>query len=296
MNAGQPELQDQQAVERADQRADREAHRDRRPRRASPCRGRSRWPSARTSDHASAGARPIVDSSDRSNLPLIRISDSASTSRDSSVCCCSTLIRLAEGQEHRVDEIADDQQRDDHRDQREVAQPGAAGTPRAVQAGPAVSSGLDTDGGLLVHAELPRLMSRSTPSIAATRCGSVQPAGSSACTRREEHDDPVADPQVLDLVGHHQHPGAPPRHGPRLPSSDSRDRTSTPTVGLISTSAFGSLASARAITTFCALPPDRPATGWSGPSVLIARSSMAAPGQRPAPARADETAARPTGR
>jgi hypothetical protein len=44
-------------------------------------------------------------------------------------------------------------------------------------------------------------------------------------------------------------------------SSDSLDRTSTPAVGLTSTSARGSLASARASTTFCALPPDSALTG-----------------------------------
>ena len=46
------------------------------------------------------------------------------------------------------------------------------------------------------------------------------------------------------------------------------ERTSTPAVGLISTSSRGSLASARAMTTFCWLPPDRPETGSSGPGRL----------------------------
>jgi hypothetical protein len=54
----------------------------------------------------------------------------------------------------------------------------------------------------------------------------------------------------------------------------SLDFTSTPAVGSISTSSAGSLDSARAITTFCWLPPDRSATSWSGPDVLMARSSI----------------------
>ena len=47
------------------------------------------------------------------------------------------------------------------------------------------------------------------------------------------------------------------------------DFTSTPAVGRMATSTLGSRASARAITTFCWLPPDRPETGCSGPVVLM---------------------------
>ncbi len=43
---------------------------------------------------ASAGARPTVDSSDRSILPTIRIIACPSTSNDSSLCWVSTAIRL----------------------------------------------------------------------------------------------------------------------------------------------------------------------------------------------------------
>ena len=77
-------------------------------------------------------------------------------------------------------------------------------------------------------------------------------------------------PQVVELVGDHEHAGARVGAPARTaPSSDSLDRTSTPAVGLISTSTRGSVDSARAITTFCWLPPDRPATGAAGPVVLM---------------------------
>ena len=59
-------------------------------------------------------------------------------------------------------------------------------------------------------------------------------------------------------------------------SSASLDLTSTPAVGSISTRTDGSLASARPITTFCWLPPERPETSWSGPSVTMPRSRIAA--------------------
>ena len=52
------------------------------------------------------------------------------------------------------------------------------------------------------------------------------------------------------------------------------DRTSTPAVGVMRTSSFGSLANARPITTFCWLPPDRSETGTCGPAALIVRSAM----------------------
>lgn len=47
-----------------------------------------------TSMTAIAGAVPTVDSSDRSNLPAIRIIASASTSSEIAACCWSTLVRL----------------------------------------------------------------------------------------------------------------------------------------------------------------------------------------------------------
>ena len=52
-------------------------------------------------------------------------------------------------------------------------------------------------------------------------------------------------------------------------SSASLDLTSTPAVGSMRTSTDGDVARARAITTFCWLPPDRPETSCSGPWVTM---------------------------
>ena len=73
---------------------------------------------------------------------------------------------------------------------------------------------------------------------------------------------------------------------PSRASRDSLDFTSTPAVGLMRTSSRGSEARARAMTTFCALPPDRSETGWSGPSVWMSSrsiSSVAKPRLRSVP-------------
>src|SRR4051794_33356445 len=53
-------------------------------------------PGASTSQAATPGASPNVDSSDRSIRPAISTSASASTSSEISDCCCSTLTRLSQ--------------------------------------------------------------------------------------------------------------------------------------------------------------------------------------------------------
>ena len=58
------------------------------------------------------------------------------------------------------------------------------------------------------------------------------------------------------------------------PSSASFDLTSTPLVGRMATSTAGSRASARAITTFCWLPPESPDTGCPGPVVLMSSDAI----------------------
>ena len=90
---------------------------------ASSC-GRTRPKAPVTISTASAGARPTVDSSDRSNLPEIRIIASASTTSDSSVCCCSTLVRFCVVRNTGSTKKPISSSTSDHRNERQVAQPG----------------------------------------------------------------------------------------------------------------------------------------------------------------------------
>ena len=244
-----------------------------------------------TSATASAGARPTVDSSERSNRPPIRMIASASTSSDSSVCCCSTLVMLAllrktgsmSAPTRTSTMIAGTSARSRSRASRGPRQPPAWPAPATAGGGGGRSAhaaaSLRVGGGQSCPAELAcarfarscrRLLLQSTPSTAATTCG-VVPAvrqarpspgrGTSPAPGRSARRSSSSSETISTAV--------PWSAADRTaPSSDSLERTSTPAVGLISTSTRGSVDSARASTTFCALPPERLVTGAAGPSVL----------------------------
>ena len=66
---------------------------------------------------------PTVDSSDKSNLPVSTISDSASTTSASAADAPRTLIRFALREKARADERADREQQRERGQQREIAKP-----------------------------------------------------------------------------------------------------------------------------------------------------------------------------
>ena len=69
-----------------------------------------------------AGAKPTIDSSDRSNLPVMMTSDSASTTRASAADEVRIVMMLACAEEDRADQAADDDQHDQRRKKRQVAE------------------------------------------------------------------------------------------------------------------------------------------------------------------------------
>ena len=75
-----------------------------------------------TSIAPTAGAMPTVDSSDKSNLPVSTISDSASTTSANAADAPSTLIRFALRQKARADKRADHDQQSERGQQGQFAQ------------------------------------------------------------------------------------------------------------------------------------------------------------------------------
>ena len=196
------------------------ARRSARRRRAAPATGRS------------PGARPMVDSSDRSIRPLIRISASPSTSRPSSVDCWTTPIRLSwvrnagETMKPMTPSTKITGTRDRSRQRAEV-DPGPAARRAVHRVGgrrrcglghgavpvrafrafraPCVRSGAVP--GRTGRAGRAVLAGPAMPSIAATSSWSLQPRPNSAIDPPvEERQHPVADPQVVQLVGDDQAP------------------------------------------------------------------------------------------
>ena len=222
---------------------------------------------------------PIVDSSDRSIRPQIRISAWPSTSRLSSEDCWTTLIRLPRGEEDRRDDEADHHQHQDHRYEREVAPAdvGPAPPARRVSRTPA---GLGSRTGHGRHSSCLPAVRPWHPSIAATSSRSVQPLPNSATTRPWNSASTRShDPQVVELVGDDHAPRC-PRRPPAAPRRAASPWTSRrrPRWAAGRPGPRGSRASARATTTFCWLPPERPETGCSGPAVLMSSDADHATG------------------
>ena len=154
------------------ERADDEDRRAGRARSAARCRSRN-WRPAAPPCAPIAGAKPTVDSSDRSNLPVMMISDSASTTSASAADEVRMVVMLAWRQEDRADQRADDDQHDQRRQEGEVAQARDRDACRWRRR-------------RRVSATRRRarcvLITRHIPSIEATRALSLQPALCSATT------------------------------------------------------------------------------------------------------------------
>ena len=185
-----------------------------------------------------AGAKPTVDSSDRSNLPVMMTSDSASTTSASAAEEVRMVVMLAWVRKTGLTKPPMTMSSDERRQQRQVAEAGAmAALPIA---GREVAAGDDaapwSSHGVRI------------PSIEATSALSLQPALCSATIAAVPHDQhPVAGPQVLELAADDQYRLALRRMRSTTASSASLDLTSTPAVGSIRTSTEGSFASARPI-------------------------------------------------
>ena len=175
-------------------------------------------------------------------------------------------------QEDRVDELPDDRDDDDRRDQGEVAQPGegdAAGHAARPVAEPRRLGRAD-GAAVMVSGIDGHSFHRGDEVV-------VVPAAGQSRRRRGPGTSPGPGRRRAGRRARRRRSRTPVPASATcstLPRRNSLDRTSTPAVGVISTSSRGSLASARAMTTFCWLPPDRPDTGSPGPGVLIARSSI----------------------
>ena len=219
----EPEPDDQEAVDGADEGAGDEARRHRRVAARSPKPEPPKVASLERSARRPASApRPTTDSSDRSNLPAIRISDSAITRTDSSEDCCRMLRKLSVVRKASLTSAAGDDREHDRRQQRQLAQAEADARRRSsAPAGPR-------------RPRRRRSRSRSsTPSIAATRSSSCQPAPNSADEPAlEDHQHAVADRQLVQVVGDDQHRRAGrARVARRCANSAALEAMSTPCVG-----------------------------------------------------------------
>ncbi len=189
------------------------------------------------------------------------------------------VVRLSGAEEDRADEGADDHQ------QRAApaAAPGRAAAPAATRPSAGEALRLPCAGVVSWLVTLQSLRSRrrercrsSRPGVRRRRRRAASPArGRRSC---RSSSSPLTTRIALPSR----------RMRSTTASSASFDLTSTPAVGSISTSTDGSLASARPITTFCWLPPERLETGWSGPSVIDAEPVDQPARDVAAPPRRDE--------
>ena len=172
-------------------------------------------------------------------------------------------------QEHRVDDLPDDRDHDDRRDQREVAQAGDGDPPVADRTREPPGRSRSRTWPCSDMIEIDPFHSGNQVVVAPAAGHFAHDAA------LEHHQDAVAYAQVVEFVGHHQRRPYPQRApARRLPAASPwiarrrrRSDRSAP-------ARVGSLASARAITTFCWLPPERLATGNSGPGVLMVSVSI----------------------
>ena len=96
----------------------------------------------------------------------------------------------------------------------------------------------------------------------------------------EHHQDPVAEAQVVELVGDDEHGGAAvARRVHDAPSRDSLDCTSTPAVGLISTSSRGVVGQRAGHDDLLLVAAGQVGDRRSGPAVLMSRSRDQSPGE-----------------
>ena len=147
------------------------------------------------SQAASIGGKPTVDSSERSNLPAIRISDSAMTRTDSSDDCCRMLRKLLVV--------------------RKASLISAPATIASAIAGRSVSSRKrNADARRRISAPMPvGVATRSRASVATFHSLDrrdqvvIPPAGAELGHQPapEDHQHPVAADQLVEIVGHDQH-------------------------------------------------------------------------------------------
>ena len=285
--ADQPEPQDQQAVERADQRADEQAERDRQRRRAAQCRGRCR-PAGMTSATASAGRE--ADGGLQRQVELAGDQDH----------------RLGQHQQRQlglllqdVDQVVRGAGRPGRRARRRPAARRSPGPARGRAAGPA---GCRAAAGAAAppatgawRSQSSRLIVRSLPSPRRARGRASRAANSRDDPAVEHHQDPVADAQVVELVGDDEHRrAAVGRVRRRRRAATPWTARPRPAVGLISTSTRGSVGQrpghARP-SAGCRRTGRRPA--GPGPAVLMSSSSIMLVGARAARRPGRSTPSRP---